>query len=99
MNLLCWNSRHPGSLGVQSLLVITVLGVEGWYFMVPGITLLQKPCLLPKNEMAPLCASQLISDFQSLMPPFTNALCSAASQRCGCTDPDTPVGLASQGIQ
>lgn len=38
--------------------------------MALGITLLQKPCLLPKNEAAPLCASQLISDFQSLVPSF-----------------------------
>lgn len=97
MHLHCWNSRHPGSLGVQSLLVITLLGMEGWYFTVPGITLLQKPCLLPKNETAPLCASQLLSE--SLVLPFTNALCSAASQRCGRTDPDTPVGLTSRAVQ
>ena len=96
MNLHCWNSRHPGSLRVQNLLVITLLGVEGWYFMALGITLLQKPCLLPKNQAAPLCASQLISDFQSLVPSFKSALCSAESQHCERTNPDMPVGLSSQ---
>lgn len=39
-DLHCWNSRHPGSLGVQSLLVITLLGWKVEYVMVPGITLL-----------------------------------------------------------
>lgn len=79
---------------VQSLLVITLLGVEGGYVMVPGITLLRKPCLLPKNEVAgpSLCLS---TDFR--LPVPRASFHKRSLLRCvpALWMPDTPVSLSS----